>query len=155
MPETSTPEKVQQAAQDLIATLQNPQPKSPFLTFGKDQHTALQHLADIFQSNLINNKLPPLTTPTNISPPRVDDTSSPRVENTSSPRVVARTPAQQLNPSVPSVEAPLHNITQQAEFILSLTYSNHQQLDLKLEQDHQYVEAQGYEIYNNKTCSNI
>ena len=58
IPQTTTLEKALYTAKDLVKALQHPDPSSPLLTFGNQQYSALQQLADIFDLGLQNQDLP-------------------------------------------------------------------------------------------------
>jgi hypothetical protein len=110
MPATSTIDKALQSADDLINILSNPEPASPFLDFGKEQHTALQQLADMFKTSLKYNKIPNsiATTDTTTTPPRsinqIPQQSIP--QSTSVPRVPPSEPPPMQLPRVPPSDPP-------------------------------------------------
>ena len=90
MPASSALDKATQAAEDLIQTLKNPSPASPFFEFGNDQQNALQKLASIFKVVLPTLSRRQLDMPTPIiSPPA----TLPRVEPTL-PAQLPRVPIQ-------------------------------------------------------------
>ena len=101
MPETSALEKATQAAEDLISVLQNPEPKTPFLTFGKEQHTALQQLAELFKLNLESNRIKSPIQPMQPANNNNDAPSSSPTQTPSAPRVPNATPPQP--PAAPRV----------------------------------------------------
>jgi hypothetical protein len=88
MPDTSSEDRLTQITQDLIAVLQKPHPKTPFLHQGDKTSDAIAQLKKIFQ--------PPNTDDTRdtASPPRVSDTAS------KAPRVLRSETARRQSPRV-------------------------------------------------------
>lgn len=88
MPASSALDKATQAANDLVATLSEPSPASPFFAFGDEQQNALRKLANIFKVSLNPaSSLPRVPDPTPLNMP---SPSLPRVDTASpSPTVVS------------------------------------------------------------------
>ena len=112
MPASSALDKATQAVEDLLTTLRNPEPSSPFFEFGNEQRNALNKLANLFKVSL------PTVSPTadtSTTPPRPLPRVplAPSLQHPASLPRVQRTQLQSDLQSLPSVEQ--HEPTQPSQ----------------------------------------